>query len=180
MRSAAGHFARMLLALPERQLQTPPAHLHHLRIFIPEQAERYAGSESVLCPEGKQQIHPHPEQVRHGKPRLLFLLSHQQLGDVLQSSGAGVSESELSYHQAGAASSHTSASYRDTPAPTTRSLPTRGEWLSGGNGIGLRLRYLHLGTLGRNLRGPSAVPGHHSHLLPQEPEACLQMSQTPC
>lgn len=52
--------------------------------------------------------------------------------------------------------------------------------VSGGNGIGLRLQYLHLGTLGRNLRGSSAVPGHHSHLLPQDPKACLQMSQAPC
>ncbi|XP_030776470.1 T-cell surface glycoprotein CD8 alpha chain isoform X1 [Rhinopithecus roxellana] len=89
--------------------------------------------------------------------------------------GPGAGEA---HHYASAATTHTGAHHRvAAPVPAPRGVLASGGGLSEHERTGLRLWYLHLGALGRDLRGPSPVTGYHPLLQPQEPKTCLQMSQ---
>ncbi|KAM5319077.1 T-cell surface glycoprotein CD8 alpha chain isoform 1-T1 [Glossophaga mutica] len=84
------------------------------------------------------------------------------------------------HHDARTAATHTSPPQRvaaGVPAPGD--VPAGGRQRSGNEGETLRLCYLHMGTTGWHLRGPSSVPGHHRHLQLQKPKTRLQMSQAP-
>nr|XP_030693286.1 T-cell surface glycoprotein CD8 alpha chain isoform X2 [Globicephala melas] len=174
--AAVQHDVELLLALPEARgrLQT---HLPNVPLQHAVQAGRGAGHQLHLRHQGRgRQLPPHSAPLPRGRPRLLFLLVHEQLGYVLQQFRACLLASEA-HHDAGDATSHAGAhqSVADcVSAP--RGVPALGGQRRH-KAAGFLLRYLHLGAPGRDLRHPFPVIGHHGHLPPSEPKTRLQMSQ---